>query len=258
MLEVSPKLKHLGQPLFREIGGKASTPAAARKVRCSTWEKLLRRYGVTRISADRVVALFREEALTVAPGATAAAVETIRTALALLEVVNAEIARAEKQMTQFLDALSETEAVGGGAGATAPDLVTILRSRKGLGDKALARLFAWGFEAVCAGDYGRLRVASGAGPPVRVQSGERDTARMRRAVPYSLAAGRLPPGTRGVSLGRGREGIQPEAEGRGEDDGPAASRHRRPAVPGVMRDGATPHLLRPELRRQEPKIRRLT
>ena len=165
MLEVSPKLKHLGQSLFREIWGKASTPAAARKVRCSTWEKLLRRYGVTRISADRVVALFGEEALTVAPGATAAAVETIRTALALLEVVNAEIARAEKQMTQFLDALSETEAVGGGAGATAPDLVTILRSRKGFGDKALARLFAWGFEAVCAGDHGRLRAASGAAPP---------------------------------------------------------------------------------------------
>ena len=257
MLEVSPKLKHLGQPLFREIWGKASTPAAARKVRCSTREKLLRRYGVTRISADRVVALFREEALTVAPGATAAAGETIRTALALLEVVNAEIARAEKQMTQFLDALSETEAVGGGAGATAPDLVTILRSRKGLGDKALARMFAWGFEAVCAGDHGRLRAASGAAP-VRVQSGARDTARMRRAVPYSLAAGRLPPGTRGVALGRGGEGLQPEAEGRGEDDGPAASRHRRPAVPGVMRDGATPHPLRPELRRQEPKIRRLT
>ncbi len=196
---------------------------------------------MTRISADRVVALFREEALTVAPGATAAAVETIRTALALLEVVNAE-----KQMTQFLDALSETEAVGGGAGATAPDLVTILRSRKGLGDKALARLFAWGFEAVCAGDHGRLRAASGAAP-VRVQSGERDTARMRRAVPYSLAAGRLPPGTRGVALGRGGEGLQPEAEGRGEDDGPAASRHRRPAVPGVNSLWQNPHGVRPAI-----------
>ena len=185
MLEVASKLKHLRQPLFLAIFGKAPTPEAAKKVRLSTWAKLLQRNGVTRISADRVVALFREEALTVAPGATAAAVETIRTALALLEVVNAEIARAEKQMTQFLDALSETEAVGGGAGATAPDLVTILRSRKGLGDKALARLFAWGFEAVCAGDHGRLRAASGAAP-VRVQSGARDTARMRRAVPYSL------------------------------------------------------------------------
>ena len=188
MLEVSRKVKHLGQPLFREIWGKAPTPAAARKVRRATWEKLLRRYGVTRISADRVVELFREEALTVAPGATAAAVETIRTALALLEVVNAEIARAEKQMTEFLDALSETEEVGGGADANDLDLVTTLRSRKGLGDRGLARLIAWGFEAVCAGDYRRLRVATGMAP-VRVQSGESDRARMRRAVPYSLQQG---------------------------------------------------------------------
>lgn len=188
LLEVAPKVKHLGQPLFREIWEKAPTPAAARKVRRSTWEKLLRRYGVTRIRAERVSELFREEALTVAPGATAAAVETIRTALALLEVVTAEIVRAEKQMTEFLDELSETDEAGGGADATAPDLVTTLRSRKGLGDRALARLMAWGFEAVCAGDYGRLRVATGVAP-IRVQSGALDTARMRRAVPYSLQQG---------------------------------------------------------------------
>ena len=185
MLEVASKLKHLRQPLFLAIFGKAPTPEAAKKVRLSTWAKLLQRNGVTRITAERMFALFREEALTVVPGATEAAVETIRTALALLQVLNAEVARAEEQMTQLLDALSETEEVGGGPDATEPDLVTILRSRRGLGDKPLARLFAWAFEAVCGGDYRRLRVASGAAP-VNVQSGEFDTARQRRAVGSSL------------------------------------------------------------------------
>ena len=185
MLEVASKLKHLRQPLFLAIFGKAPTPEAARKVRLSTWAKLLRRNGVTRITAERMFALFREEALTVVPGATEAAVASIRTALALLQVLNTEIARAEEQMTQLLDALSETEEVGGGPDATEPDLVTILRSRKGLGDKPLARLFAWAFEAVRGGDYRRLRVASGAAP-VNVQSGEFETARQRRAVASSL------------------------------------------------------------------------
>ena len=136
MLEVASKLKHLRQPLFLAIFGKAPTPEAAKKVRLSTWAKLLRRNGVTRITAERMFALFREEALTVVPGATAAAVETIRTALALLQVLNAEIGRAEEQMTQLLDALSETEEVGGGPDATEPDLVTILRSRRGSGRQA--------------------------------------------------------------------------------------------------------------------------
>ena len=185
MLEVASKLKHLGQPLFFEIWEKAPTPAAARKVRRSTWASLLQRYGVKRISAERVFELFREEPLTVAPGATAAAVETIRTALTLLRVVNAEVARAEEQMTQLLDALSETEEIGGGPAAPGPDLVTILRSRKGLGDKSLARLFAWAFEAVCGGDYRRLRAASGVAP-VGEQSGTVTRARIRRSVPYSL------------------------------------------------------------------------
>ena len=185
MLEVAGKLKHLRQPLFLAIWQKAPTPAAARKVRLSTWAKLLKRNGVTRITAERVFELFREEPLTVAPGATEAAVETIRTALTLLAVLNAEVARAEEKMTQLLDALSETEEVGGGPDATGPDLVSILRSRKGLGDKPVARLFAWAFEAVCRGDYPRLRVASGVAP-VRGQSGEFVTARQRRAVSSSL------------------------------------------------------------------------
>ena len=80
MLEVASKLKHLRQPLFLAIFGKAPTPEAAKKVRLSTWAKLLQRNGVTRITAERMFALFREEALTVVP------VETIRTALALLQV----------------------------------------------------------------------------------------------------------------------------------------------------------------------------
>ena len=185
LLEVASKLKHLRQPLFREIFRKAPTPAAAAKVRLATWRKLLQRLGVRRITAERVYELFHEDPLPLAPGAREAALATIRTALALLEVLDAEIARAEAAMTQLLDALSETAEVGGGAAATAPDLVTVLRSRPGLGDKPLARLFGWSYEALCAGDYDRLRLATGVAP-VGMQSGGFKVARQRRAAPLPL------------------------------------------------------------------------
>lgn len=185
LLEVAGKMSNLSKPLFVEIWEKASTPAAARKVRRSTWAKLFRRYGVTRISVDRVVELFREEALVVAPGAEEAALANIRTALVLLQVLNAEIERAEREMTQLLDALAQTPEVGGGPDATGPDLVSIFRSRKGAGDKAVARLFAWAFEAVRDGNYRRLRAACGVAP-ILDESGKCSHNRLRRAVPTSL------------------------------------------------------------------------
>ena len=75
--------------------------------------------------------------------------------------------------------------MGGSLAATGPDLVSVLRSRKGLGDKARARLFAWAFEALRAGNYRRLRAASGV-IPRRIQSGQLARAALRRSVPNSL------------------------------------------------------------------------
>ena len=194
MLAVAGKMKNLGKPFFMELWGRVPTPAKARSVRRTTLAKLWKPYGVTRISLDEVVALFREPALVVAPGATAAAGEVIRTAFAQLRVLHAEIARAEKEMTQLLDALSETEEVGGGPDAPGPDLVRVLRSRLGLGDTALAPLMAWGFEPLVKGEYRRLRAFCGVAP-IREQSGSFKRTSRRRAVPqilqeasYNLAA----------------------------------------------------------------------
>lgn len=195
MVAVAGKVKNLGKPFFMELWERAPTPAQARRVRGTTLAKLWQPYGVTRISAEEVVALFREPALVVAPGATAAAVEAIRTAFAQLRVLNTEIARAEKQMTQLLDELAETEEVGGGPDAPGPDLVSILRSRLGLGDTALAPLLAWRFELLLHGEYRRLRAFCGV-VPIPDQSGSFKRVRLRRAVPqilqeaaYNLAAG---------------------------------------------------------------------
>ena len=51
-----------------------------------------------------------------------------------------------------------------GPEAGGPDLVSVLRSRPGAGDQALARLFAWGFEALREGNYRRLRAYCGVAP----------------------------------------------------------------------------------------------
>ena len=185
LLEVAGGAKNLGAPFFRELWERAPTPARARKVRLSTLQKLVRRYGVSRIDAERIRALFREPALVVAPGATEAAVETIRTALVQSAVIRAELTRAEAQMTGLLDELSRTAEAGGGPEAGGPDLVSVLRSRPGAGDQALARLFAWGFEALREGNYRRLRAYCGVAP-ILDQSGKSERFERRRAVPSSL------------------------------------------------------------------------
>ena len=181
---------------------------------------------MTRITAERMFALFREEALTVVPGATAAAVETIRTALALLQVLT----RGDRTPAGGgADDAVAGRFVGDGRGwgrprrDGVPDLVTILRSRRGLGDKPLARLFAWAFDAVRGGDYRRLRSGVGGGAGERAIRGVRDgPPAARRCV--LAAAGYLPLGAGGVALGRGGEGLQPEVEGGGKDDGPPRQR----------------------------------
>ena len=95
--------------------------------------------------AERMFALFREEALTVVPGATEAAVETIRTALALLQVLRGGRAGGGAD-----DAVAGRFVGGRGWGRPRRDGTGSGDHPALLGDKPLARLAG---VAVCGGDY---------------------------------------------------------------------------------------------------------
>ena len=209
LVELAGGMKNLGSPFFLEMWKRAPTPAEAGRLQRGTVERRMRRYGITRITVDRAFELLRAEPLSVAPGVTEAAVARIETHLAVLKVVIGQIVRAEKEMTELLDEFSQTvearygleparaEAVSGvpessaspedlgGVERSVPDVVSVLRSRPGLGDRAAARLLAWGYEPLMRGDFLKLRALCGV-IPRQIQSGKSDRAALRRAVPSCL------------------------------------------------------------------------
>jgi len=180
MLKVAGGLEGLHRPFFLELWDRAPTPKRARRLHRATLEGVFRRYRIRRMDAADAHALLREEALTVAPGATEAAEAHIRSALSLVKILNQEIARGEKETAQLLEALREDLDTG-----EEPDPVTIARSMKGLGDQTLARLCAFAFEVLRRGDYRALRAACGVAPIFR-QWGNSSRVAGRRTAPVPL------------------------------------------------------------------------
>ena len=90
-------------------------------------------------------------------------------------------AGAKADLTSLLDGLSASLAEQDGQ---SPDLVSIARSRPGVGDR-LAALFAWAYDPLREGNHRRLRAACGV-PPRRIQSGSKERAEVRRSAPFPL------------------------------------------------------------------------
>jgi transposase len=152
---------------FLQLWAAAPTPAAARRLRESTVEGILKRHRIRRITAAEVLALLRQKPLTVAPGTAEAARAHIRTVAQRLTLVNRQI----RQAHQRLDALSERIAEGEGdsdAGQKPEQRdVTILRSLPGVGRIILATLLAEAPEPLRRRDYHVLRTLSGVAPVTR-------------------------------------------------------------------------------------------
>jgi len=151
----------------------APTPADAAKLRVSTLTRFFKRHGVRRCTPAEAQAILRRPALTVAPGTTEAAVESCRSLIARLLLLNRELKRASRQrdalLAQFAKAATPPPAADQ---ATNPPLddVTIIDSAPAAGAGLLATLFAEVPDAVARHDYHALRALSGVAPVTR-QSG---------------------------------------------------------------------------------------
>jgi transposase len=172
----------------------APTPAAAAKLRLSRLARLFQRHGVRRHSPEQAQALLRRPALTVAPGTTEAAVESCRSLVARLQLLNRELKRTRRQrdalVAQLAKASSAPPAAPRGSAEQASeaeplDDVTIIDSAPAAGEGLLAALLAEAPEALARHDHHALRALAGAAPVTR-QSGKLALVRRRLACNHHL------------------------------------------------------------------------
>ena len=152
-------------PRDRELWCLAPTPAKAQRIRATTIAKLLQRHRVRRIDAETVLRMLREQAVTVAPGTTEAAVAHLEVVFAQLAVIGQQLAKAHGELDRLSASLSRP--------ATSPEEepqthaqrdVAILNSLPGVGRIVLATLPAEAHDPLRRRDDQARRCLSGVAP----------------------------------------------------------------------------------------------
>ena len=150
------------------------TPAAARGVRQSTLDKLLKKHRIRRIDAANLKARLQVRAMAIAPATIRASEAHVRILSKRLALVNDQLAEAQARLealvAQLAEAVPEPTAAAGEhepGQAKEPRDATILRSLPGVGTVVLATLFAEADDALRRRDYRALRCLCGVAPVTR-------------------------------------------------------------------------------------------
>jgi transposase len=183
-----PQLLTLGDdfaaPWFLELCRLAPTPEKAARLRASTLERLIKRHRLRRLDADAILAALRTPAIALAPGTVAAASAHLLSAVKRLDLVNRELAEANRRLDRLIEQLAAGADDPAGQGAEQRD-AAILRSSPGVGRTVLAALLAEAPDALRRRDYHALRCLAGTAP-ITKRSGKSCIVRMRRAVSRPL------------------------------------------------------------------------
>ena len=169
-------LEDLAAPWVLALWKRAPNPAAARGMRVSSYDKLLKKHRIRRFDGTRLKRRLAERPLDVDPASARAVEERVRLLVERLQVVNKQIAEAEGRLDAFLDQLGNAGPAPAGDGDPQPGQApeqrdaTILRSMPGVGRVVLATLLAEADDALRRRDYHALRCQSGIAPVTR-QSG---------------------------------------------------------------------------------------
>jgi transposase len=161
------------------------TPLKARRIREPTVAKLLKRNRIRRFDAAHVLAIAREEPVTVQAGTMEAATGHIATLVARLRLVNRQLADAHRQIDALTARLVGGEESEPGQPVEQHD-AAILRSLPGVGRIVLATLLAEAWEPLRRRDYHALRNLCGVAP-VTKRSGKTSIVLRRRACHPRLA-----------------------------------------------------------------------
>jgi transposase len=161
-------------PAFLELDGDLSalwaielwqavpTPEAARRVRKTSIETILKRHRIRRLSAEQVLDILRQRPLTVAAGTTQAARAHCASLIARLKLINRQIADAHQQLDTLTAKVGSTEQADPGQNKQRD--AVILASLPGIGRINLATLLAEASQALHRRDYHALRTLTGVAP----------------------------------------------------------------------------------------------
>ena len=217
------------------------TPAAARGVRQSTLDKLLKKHRIRRIDAANLKARLQVRAMAIAPATIRASEAHVRILSKRLALVNDQLAEAQARLealvAQLAEAVPEPTAAAGEhepGQAKEPRDATILRSLPGVGTVVLATLFAEADDALRRRDYrAALPVRCGTRhQEIRQEQDRRAPARR----PRSPARCRLPlgPGRRAARPGLGAKYDALRARG-GHDRRTSCCAPERSSTPNAPR-----------------------
>ena len=159
-------------------------PAAARGVRVTTYDKLLKKHGIRRLDGAALKDRLAQRALDVHPAAARATEEHVRLLARRLGVLNDQIAEAAAHLEALLDRLDNADPEPDAGDAPGREReqrdVAILLSMPGVGAVVAATLFAEAYDALRRRDYHALRCLCGVAPVTR-QSGRSLTVTRRLA-----------------------------------------------------------------------------
>ena len=236
----------------RELWCLAPTPARAQRVRAATVAKLLKRHRVRRIDAETALRILREQAVSVAPGTTEAAVAHIEVVFSQLAVIAQQLAKAYGELDRLSATLSRSAASpedepGINAQRDVEILSSLPRRRQDRPRHAAGR-------STRSSAPARL---SGPAMPVRRRS--RDQTVRQVADRHTPSRVSQPAPGRRLPLGRSRDTARPRQQGEirrlacpRSRPRSRASRRRRPPARRRLRDARKPDRLQSSLRETSP------
>lgn len=169
------------RPWLLELWELVPTPAAAKKTRPSTVQKLLKRHRIRRIDAKGVLDILRQEGISIQQPIQKSRVTRIKTIVQRMKIIDSQIRQTESLVDETIDGLAEREsAEDGGVGD-----IEILRSIPGVGRVVLSTLLAEAYDLIRRRDYKALRCLVGVAPVTR-QSGRSKYVMRRRAASRRL------------------------------------------------------------------------
>ena len=163
----------LDTPWALELWKRVPNPAAARAMRVSSYDKLLKKHRIRRLDGTALKRRLAARALDADPASVRATEARVRLLAERLRLVNRQIAEADRRLDAFLEDLGSTDPVPDGDGDPTPGQTeeqrdaTILRSLPGVGRVVLATLFAEADDALRRRDYHALRCLCGVAPVTR-------------------------------------------------------------------------------------------
>ena len=166
------------RPWIIELWRLAPTPDAARRIRVSSVQKILKRHRIRRIDAQQVLGIIRSKEINLMQATVSSCVWRVKSIIEFLDIVNRQLKEIETRIKEMLHSIISREKTEN-AGTGKPSDVEILLSMPGIGFVTAATLVSEAYDLIRRRDYKALRCVVGTAP-VTKQSGKSKYVMRRR------------------------------------------------------------------------------